>query len=33
MIALEEQLGLRLALNRDPVALFVVDRLERPAPD
>ncbi|HZI29273.1 MAG TPA: TIGR03435 family protein [Gemmatimonadaceae bacterium] len=33
MIALEEQLGLRLVSSRDPVAVFVVDRLERPTAD
>ena len=33
MIALVEQLGLRLVPSRDPVAMFVVDRLERPTAD
>lgn len=33
MIAVVEQLGLRLVPSRDPVAVFVVDRLERPTLD
>ena len=33
MIAIVEQLGLRLVPSRDPVAVFVVDRLERPIAD
>jgi uncharacterized protein (TIGR03435 family) len=33
MIAIEEQVGLKLVPSRDPVAVFVVDRLERPTTD
>jgi uncharacterized protein (TIGR03435 family) len=31
--AVQEQLGLRLEARRIPVAMFVVDSIEKPAPD